>query len=93
MTDNDTFDIAADILAHDFHMARDEIRPDRALADLQLDSLALMEFVFAVEDRFQIRIPQERLDPREAGLTLGQLSEIVDEIRSPATADSAARVA
>ena len=92
MTDNDTFAIAADILASDFHMARADIRPERALADLQLDSLALMEFVFAIEDGFQIRIPQERLDPREAGLTLGQLSEIVDEIRSPATAESGVRV-
>ena len=33
-----------------------------------------MEFVFAVEDRFDVRIPEERLDPRQAGVTLEQLA-------------------
>ena len=44
-----------------------------------LDSLALMEFVFAVEDRFDVRIPEERLDPRQAGVTLEQLALLIDE--------------
>ena len=50
-----------------------------ALDQLGLDSLALMEFVFAVEDRFQTRIPEERLDPRQAGLTLERVVEALDE--------------
>ena len=29
-----------------------------------------MEFVFAVEDRFSVRIPEDKLDPRQAGVTL-----------------------
>ena len=38
-----------------------------------------MEFVFAVEDRFDVRIPEERLDPRQAGVTLEQLALLLDE--------------
>ena len=38
-----------------------------------------MEFVFAVEDRFDVRIPEERLDPRQAGVTLAQLAALIDE--------------
>ena len=38
-----------------------------------------MEFVFAVEDRFDVRIPEERLDPRQAGVTLEQLATLLDE--------------
>jgi acyl carrier protein len=52
---------------------------DRRSSKLGLDSLALMEFVFAVEDRFDVRIPEERLDPRQAGVTLEQLAVLIDE--------------
>jgi len=49
------------------------------LDQLGLDSLALMEFVFAVEDRFDVRIPEDRLDPRQAGITLERLAGLIDE--------------
>ena len=63
--------------------------PETALVDLGLDSLALMEFVFAVEDAFRLRIPQERLDPREAGITLERLCEVIDQmVAAPATASA-----
>ena len=55
------------------------VQPQAALDQLGLDSLALMEFVFAVEDRFDVRIPEERLDPRQAGVTLEQLAILLDE--------------
>ena len=38
-----------------------------------------MEFVFAVEDRFDVRIPEDRLDPRQAGVTLEHLAALIDE--------------
>jgi acyl carrier protein len=75
-----TFNSIAKILENDFHLAPGAIRPDAALADLGLDSLALMEFVFAVEDAFRLRIPEERLDPREAGITLQRLCEVIDQM-------------
>ena len=34
-----------------------------------------MEFVFAVEDHFSVRIPEEQLDPRQAGITLAHLAD------------------
>jgi acyl carrier protein len=72
------FNTIAAILAKDFRLTPEQIRPDAALIDLGLDSLALMEFVFAVEDSFRLRIPEDRLDPREAGITLDQLSQVVE---------------
>jgi acyl carrier protein len=38
-----------------------------------------MEFVFAAEDRFDVRIPEDRLDPRQAGVTLERLADLLDE--------------
>jgi acyl carrier protein len=81
-TPTPTFNTIASILEKDFRMSRAEIRPDAALADLGLDSLALMEFVFAVEDAFRLRIPEDRLDPREAGITLGRLCEVIDGMQA-----------
>lgn len=54
------------------------LRPEVPLADLGLDSLALMEFIFSVEDALKLRLPEERLDPREAGITLGDLCDAID---------------
>ena len=76
-----TFNTIVGILEKDFRMSRADIHPDAALADLGLDSLALMEFVFAVEDSFRLRIPEDRLDPREAGITLQRLCEVIDSMQ------------
>lgn len=78
MSSSPTFNSIATILETDFRVARAAISPATALSDLGLDSLALMEFVFAVEDAFHLRIPEDRLDPREAGITLQRLCEVID---------------
>lgn len=74
------FNTVAAILEKDFKLAPEQVRPDTTLIDLGLDSLALMEFVFAVEDAFRLRIPEDRLNPREAGITLEQLCRVVEEM-------------
>ena len=63
-----TFDAIRVVLIEQFRVDAGSIGPQVALDQLGLDSLALMEFVFAVEDRFDVRIPEDRLDPRQAGL-------------------------
>jgi acyl carrier protein len=74
-----TFGRVAAILEHQFHVGADLIGPQMALADTGLDSLALMEFVFAVEDDFGLRLPEDKLDPRDVTLTLGRLCEVLDD--------------
>ncbi|QGW80102.1 acyl carrier protein [Variovorax paradoxus] len=67
------------ILVSKFEVERTAIAPGTALSELGLDSLGLMEFVFAVEDAFHLRLPEDRLDPREAGITLQSLGEAIEE--------------
>jgi acyl carrier protein len=74
-----TFAALSSVLVDQFKVDAGSVRPDAALDQLGLDSLALMEFVFAAEDRFDVRIPEERLDPRQAGVTLEQLAGLLDE--------------
>jgi len=84
-----TFNTIAGILRSDFKVDAAAIQPATTLTDLGLDSLALMEFVFAVEDAFHLRIPEEQLDPREAGITLQRLCEVIDDLPVPAVASLA----
>ena len=45
--------------------------------DLDVDSLGLVEFVMAVEDRFDVKVPEEKLD----GITtVGQAADLVLEM-------------
>lgn len=74
-----TFEAIAAVLAGQFHVDAALVQPDATLEQLGLDSLALMEFVFAVEDRFDVRIPEDRLDPRQAGITLAHLAGLLDD--------------
>ena len=73
-----TFAAISSVLVEGFQVDAAAVSPESALDQLGLDSLALMEFVFAVEDRFGVRIPEERLDPRQAGVTLAQLASLID---------------
>jgi len=56
---------------------------DQALvSELGLDSLTLMEFIFAAEDALGVRIPEEALDPTQEGLTLGKFCTIIDRVKA-----------
>jgi acyl carrier protein len=83
---NVTFNSIATLLEKDFNVDRAAIQPGAVLTDLGLDSLTLMEFVFAVEDAFHLRIPEDKLDPREAGITLQRLCEVIEETSAGAAA-------
>ena len=80
MSSNEIYVKVQSLLSEKFHGNAD-VRRTTALTDLGLDSLTLMEFVFAIEDAFDTRIPEEKLDPREETNTLEQVCVIIDEIR------------
>lgn len=77
MTTPDIYSTIVLLLSDKFHIPAEKIHPGAALEDLGLDSLSLMEFVFALEDAFNLRIPEDQLDPRQSGITLTHLQEIV----------------
>ena len=91
--DSGLFDQIAGVLTDDFRVDPALIRPDATLDSLGLDSLALIEFVFAIEDRLSVRIPEDKLDPRQSGLTLQSLADALEvELRgsvAPARAEAA----
>ena len=85
---SDIYPTIVQILVDQFHLDTARIRPDAALEELGLDSLALMEFVFALEDRFQLRIPEDRLDPRQGGITLERMSDVIRDFMADTASPS-----
>ncbi len=59
-------------------VSADQITEDaRFDEDLDVDSLGLVEFVMAIEDRFDIKVPEEKL---EGITTVGQAADLVLEM-------------
>ena len=74
-----TFDQLKDLLIERFDTPADRVTPNSIVTDLGLDSLTLMEFIFAAEDHFALRLPEDKLDPRQSGLTLGEVAQAIDQ--------------
>ena len=49
-----TFDTLRDVLVRDFELPAERLQRDTRLEDLDLDSLAVHEIVFALEDVFHV---------------------------------------
>lgn len=69
----------ARVLMEKFHVNQDQIKSDIHLNELGLDSLQLMEFVFAIEDEFKVRIPEDQLDLKHEAATLGSMVQTIQD--------------
>lgn len=63
-----------EILVEKYGIDADKISPDATLADLGLDSLAVAELVFDIEDLFGIEVKADDADFK----TLGEAISLVD---------------
>lgn len=68
------------ILKAKFDLAPEVLQRDTALKDLDVDSLTLVEILFAVEDEFQVEIPSEPAEWQSQMRTFGNLVDYVDRL-------------
>ena len=73
-------DRLARLLERDFSLAPGQLHPDATLEGLDIDSLRLIEIVFAIEDEFGITMPQDQGEIRGRVKTLGDLAALVEEL-------------
>ena len=66
----------AEVLTDKYDVDGDKIRPEATLADLGLDSRMVVEFLFDVEDEFDIEVP----DDRAKFETLNEAAALIDEL-------------
>jgi len=75
-----TLDVLRDILRADFGATADKLQPETQLDDLGIDSLAVIEVMFALEDKFGITVPTEPAALQGQSKTLGDLAAYVDKL-------------
>jgi acyl carrier protein len=71
-----TLEALQKILADEFKLRPAQLEPDAKLQDLGVDSLGLIELIFKIEDRFNLKIKD---DPRPL-VTINDLVAFIDEL-------------
>ena len=84
-----TFDGLRDIIVRDFELSPERLTRTTRLEDVELDSLAVMELVFTLEDEFHVTA--ENTAP--AFSTLGDIADYIDRLIAAPGPARPARVA
>lgn len=80
MTDDVSASVAK-IIAEQAMIDAAEIKPETTLDELGLDSLALVEVVFGIEETFDVSVPYNANDPSESDFNLTNVGEIVAGVK------------
>ena len=59
-----------------------DVSLDATLAALGLDSLGLVETIFAIEERFDISVPFNANDPAQSGFDLSSVASIIAAVQA-----------
>jgi acyl carrier protein len=87
-TENDIFDIVANQAKVD----RATLKRETKLSELDLQSIDIIELVFAIEDKFDISVPYNAADLNSAGIafeTVGDLIGAVERLSAEQSAQKA----
>ncbi len=71
-----TFDVLKDVLVRDYELAPERLAPDTPLTEIEIDSLAVIEVVFSLEDEFKVTAG----DLKEPFDTLGDIASYIDRL-------------
>lgn len=71
----------ASIIAEQALVEPGEIKPETTPEDLGLDSLAIVEVVFGIEEAFDISVPYNANDPDASDFDIGNFASIVDGVK------------
>ncbi|RMD46862.1 MAG: acyl carrier protein [Alphaproteobacteria bacterium] len=65
------------IIAEHAMLEPSDVRPDMTLEELGLDSLALVEAIFAIEERFGIEVPFNANTPEESEFDISSVGAVI----------------
>lgn len=71
---SDTLSRIQAMLAEQYQLPPEKLQPEQLLAELGIDSLTTIEFMFKLEDEYAIRLSQERGDIN----TIADIAKLVD---------------
>jgi acyl carrier protein len=74
-----TLETLVDILARDYCVSREQIKPEATLDTLGIDSLSVLELMFKIEDRYKVKITGDT--PTDL-LTVSDVVRYIDSLRA-----------
>ena len=75
-----TQDEIIEIIAKQASIDKDQVTPDATMDDLNIESLDLVEIIFAIEEKFDIAIPYNANDPGAVGADLNTVKDVVEAV-------------
>jgi acyl carrier protein len=74
-----TFETMKRIIMKDFELAPERLTPDTPLADIDLDSLAVTELIFSLEDEFNVVAKTNGQGLQTLGDIAGHIDQLIAE--------------
>ena len=81
----------AQIIAEQAMLDPETIEPETTLDDLGLDSLAVVEVVFGIEEAFDISVPFNANEPAKSDFDISKFKHIVKGVKSLLAAKAKAK--
>lgn len=73
-------DKVIEIIAEQAVLEVSDVTPESTLEDLGIDSLGLVESIFAIEEAFDISVPFNANDPSESDFDISTVANIIEGI-------------
>ncbi|MEO7252497.1 MAG: phosphopantetheine-binding protein [Arenimonas sp.] len=75
-----SFEGLCEILAKDYQLTPEQMMPETRLADLEIDSLGVIELIFAIEETFKVTAADADSDSARNFATLQDVSNYIDRL-------------
>ena len=72
-----TLETIRQMIAEEFEKDIETIKPDSTLESLNIDSLSTIEFMFLVEEKFKIELPEERVKLQTVNDIATELDKVI----------------
>lgn len=69
-----------EIIAEQAVLEPSDVKMEHTLEDLGIDSLGLVESIFAIEEAFDISVPFNANDPSESDFDISSVSAIIEAV-------------
>lgn len=69
-----------DLVAETAMLDRDQVSPSSTMADLGVDSLAVVELIFAIEETFGIEVPFNANEPEDSEFDVSTVAAVADSV-------------
>ena len=68
------------IIAEQAVLEVEDVRPDATLDDLGIDSLGVVESIFAIEEAFDIQVPFNANEPEKSAFDISSVASIITAV-------------